>query len=652
LAAGLLGAFQPAAQATVCTFDDLPLVSPDRGGVIPAGYCGATWTWPLGNPGEYFSNGFSYTGGLGTIGITPSAHSAPNALWLGGNGGASFTFARPVTLNGFWATAPSVHTASGGACLAAHLQYSLSFSDGTGYTSPVIDVPNGGVFISTPSQPVVGVGIFNSMSACGFGGISIDDITFNASTCTNFTISPTAQQNFPISGGTGTVTVTGDAGCNFTATSGASWATITSAQSTDGKVTETPPNLFIPASDPVTQTPLPVTVNYSVAANTDPGFRNATLVIAGHTLVIQQAGSVQFQAMGTRADLTLGTTNVLAGGSVGFSGSGWPADGGPIAVTFSNPALQTQTFSPSTFSGSLPAGLKFASQTNPPCTLQVTATQGSITQTVTLTGVYLGKLVLVDAVTSMAALAGVSPGDQFCQTAKQTTIHDFFPGLDRSNYSDVVLESAPTSQGGSAFLVLDNLESMMLSGGILLNPGATATFPIPNGRIATLMGDGTTPIAASVFTAPPGAIPNLVNNRATGFYSVNGTLDPRLIGNPIGVPLVLDNAAIFVNGDTALNYGLTGRGSILATGNINITGGVNLQASDVLIFAAGKNITLGSASAPSAGCAQLLKIQAAMGTAAGHPGYDPAADLNGDGKVDVSDLAIAASHLPPGTQCQ
>ena len=35
-----------------------------------------------------------------------------------------------------------------------------------------------------------------------------------------------------------------------------------------------------------------------------------------------------------------------------------------------------------------------------------------------------------------------------------------------------------------------------------------------------------------------------------------------------------------------------------------------------------------------------------------HANYNPAADINGDGIVNVIDLAFVTSHLPTGTKCQ
>lgn len=86
-------------------------------------------------------------------------------------------------------------------------------------------------------------------------------------TCT-FSINPTSASQ-PAAGGTGSVTVTAGAGCNWTAVSNATFITITSGASGSGNGT----------------------VNYSVAANTGTAARNGTMTIAGSTFTVTQAGT-------------------------------------------------------------------------------------------------------------------------------------------------------------------------------------------------------------------------------------------------------------------------------------------------------------------------------------------------------------------------
>ena len=86
-------------------------------------------------------------------------------------------------------------------------------------------------------------------------------------TC-SFSINPTSA-SFAAAGGSGSVSVTTTAGCNWTAVSNNSFITVTSGASGSGNGT----------------------VNYSVAANTGSLSRNGSLTIAGLTHSVTQAGA-------------------------------------------------------------------------------------------------------------------------------------------------------------------------------------------------------------------------------------------------------------------------------------------------------------------------------------------------------------------------
>lgn len=53
----------------------------------------------------------------------------------------------------------------------------------------------------------------------------------------------------------------------------------------------------------------------------------------------------------------------------------------------------------------------------------------------------------------------------------------------------------------------------------------------------------------------------------------------------------------------------------------------------------------------SVGCDDLAIVKASFGKRVGQPGFDPRADVNGDGVVNVLDLSIVARQLPAGTTC-
>jgi dockerin type I repeat protein/uncharacterized protein DUF642 len=53
----------------------------------------------------------------------------------------------------------------------------------------------------------------------------------------------------------------------------------------------------------------------------------------------------------------------------------------------------------------------------------------------------------------------------------------------------------------------------------------------------------------------------------------------------------------------------------------------------------------------SVGCDDLAIVKASFGKKAGQPGYNPIADVNHDGVVNVLDLSFVASRIPNGTKC-
>jgi Zn-dependent metalloprotease len=109
------------------------------------------------------------------------------------------------------------------------------------------------------------------VSAVGNDGtthVAATDVPADCGGTCSFSINPTSA-SFAAAGGTGSVTVTTSAGCNWTAASNSSFITVTSGASGSGNGT----------------------VNYSVAANTGSLSRNGSLTIAGLTHSVTQAGA-------------------------------------------------------------------------------------------------------------------------------------------------------------------------------------------------------------------------------------------------------------------------------------------------------------------------------------------------------------------------
>lgn len=105
--------------------------------------------------------------------------------------------------------------------------------------------------LSTPYRPITDT---NALATC-------------SGSCL-FGVSPTSQ-TFSSSSGTGSVAVSANTGCNWSASSNQPWLTITSGSSGSGNGT----------------------VNYSVSSNTAATSRTATLTAAGQAVTITQSGS-------------------------------------------------------------------------------------------------------------------------------------------------------------------------------------------------------------------------------------------------------------------------------------------------------------------------------------------------------------------------
>lgn len=165
-------------------------------------------------------------------------------------------------------------------------------------------------------------------------------VTQAAGTC-SYTLSPTsAAVTSPAT--TGSVSVTAGAGCNWTATSGVSWITITSGASGTGGGT----------------------VRYSVTANSTTSSRSGTLTIAGRSFTVTQAGAAcTFQASPMSQTV--------------------PSAGGTAQITVSAPSGCTWSAVPDVAWLTVSAGSSGSG--NGSVTVQVASNPGSATRTGTIT---------------------------------------------------------------------------------------------------------------------------------------------------------------------------------------------------------------------------------------------------------------------------
>jgi hypothetical protein len=142
---------------------------------------------------------------------------------------------------------------------------------------------------------------YNSRGSSAYTAVA--SATTSGTTSCTYSLSSTSA-SFDEAAASGSIGVTAGAGCSWTASSGASWITITSGFSGSGNGT----------------------VWYSVAANTSTTARNGTLTVAGRTFTVYQSGapvscSYSLSALSTSvaAASSAGSVTVYAGAGCAWS---------------------------------------------------------------------------------------------------------------------------------------------------------------------------------------------------------------------------------------------------------------------------------------------------------------------------------------------
>jgi hypothetical protein len=202
-----------------------------------------------------------------------------------------------------------------------------SFGSQGGPGSATIQAPSGCAWSASSSVPWITLTTATSGSGNGAIGFSVDSLSGPARTGTisvagtqitvtqgsgcSISISPTSA-NVPASGGSGGVSVTAGSGCPWTASSNASWLTVTAGASGSGNGT----------------------VQYNASATTSVA-RSAVLTIGGQTFTVNQGS-------GCSIALSASGANVPGGGAKNTvdvstaAGCPWTASSGVPWITISS----------------------------------------------------------------------------------------------------------------------------------------------------------------------------------------------------------------------------------------------------------------------------------------------------------------------------
>jgi hypothetical protein len=133
---------------------------------------------------------------------------------------------------------------------------------------------------------------------------------------------------------------------------------------------------------------------------------------------------------------------------------------------------------------------------------------------------------------------------------------------------------------------------------------------------------------------------NRTNGTVTNFI-INTGRTPEVIFDPAGFNNPID---VKFRGDTMfiVDFGVFEPGLMLqqpGTGKVWMVRSISANATDV--NGDGR-----------VDCADVAIVRAALGLRAGQPGFNPQADINQSGIVDMGDLAMVSRDLAPGTDCR
>ena len=246
------------------------------------------------------------------------------------------------------------------------------------WLTPLTTSGSGSANVAYDVSANTGVAREASLTVSGRTFLVSQDAAPTAPAC-SFSINPTSR-DLPASGGTMSVDVTSQAGCDWTVTGGASWITVTVPSGAgSGKV------------------------DYTVAANPTITARQATLTIAGRVHTINQAGLVctitvtppsqTFSAAAANGQLTINTLPLCpwsASSNAGFVLVGSTSGSGPGTLSYQ--VLQNTGVTPRTATITVSGQTHTITQsgTSPTCTYGIAPPSRTIaatgaTATVTLT---------------------------------------------------------------------------------------------------------------------------------------------------------------------------------------------------------------------------------------------------------------------------
>jgi hypothetical protein len=304
-------------QAEGCSY----AISPVSQAATPAGGSGTIaiataqgCPWVAASNVDWISLGQSSGRGPGSVPITIAPSSGPSRTGTAIVAGQTYTVVQSQGCS--YAVQPMSHSVgAGGGSVTLSVQAGGGCSWSATSDASWITLTGARSGVGNGTVPL-SIAATTGPTRSGAVTIAGQRVTVTQSAGCTFTISP-ENASLPSAGGTGRINVSGGSGCAWTASSSASWLTITSGASGSGNGE----------------------VEYSAAATSGPG-RTGTMTVAGRTFTLTQGAGCAFTLSSTSTTIDdgggTGSFNVQ-----GAAGCGWTAESTVPWITLTPPTSGT-----------------------------------------------------------------------------------------------------------------------------------------------------------------------------------------------------------------------------------------------------------------------------------------------------------------------
>lgn len=258
-----------------------------------------------------------------------------------------------------------------------------------------------------------------------------------------------------------------------------------------------------------------------------------------------------------------------------------------------------------------------------------------------------------------------SPAGQNATTPNPTRV---FPDMLQvlANNTNAEAGTCPVASPTPTGPQIDCFSEFLPTAAYVGTAGVNASPASLNFKLTARDGQGGVNSATTQLVLAPGAGPFLVTSPNTA-VTLDGTSTQTVtwnVANTNVAPVNTSNVKITLSADGGATWPFTLAASTANSGsqavvmpNVGTTQArVRVEAvGNVFFDVSNANFTIrltGDANGDGAvNCLDIAVVRAAFGTSAGQPGFNPAADFNNDGVINIRDLSYVSQRLTAGTRC-